>query len=542
MSALNWNWQTAVVDGQSFVASKQFQDYLAKLQQLIVTPTALVLTNFGFTTAALQAAINQAVANGGGTIFMPSGTYQIGSVSIPAGDVPITLLGQGNSTVLSRSGNIAPGSGMLDIFGSNVTLGSFLIEGNTPVPVGLFYNQDFMGVTSNDPMAPSLSNNTSIWVHGGVSNFVMQQVKIQHTGGYACLLDATTAGITDVDILFCKFTNNRPSLFGVSGGSAIYGSWNGGILLKGDGRNAGAGQVVQRFQMTGCRFTRNTGNQVWQHLYGLVDLHTGYDVVNNFFEDIGLDGILAGGVIGGVVADNYLHRIGYLCMNDTDRGTPLWLNNANATAIDSSGLVIGVNYQGNTIISINGGALDLDGHCDSSLSGNVVRIPSPGDPDYDTDQIAVTGVNNNGSDSYGVNIGNTSQTPQGGMNVTIAANTFLNLAAGAVRLYSARNCLVTANDIVSGPNPVAPPVALGPVGPGPNQRSTGNVIKHNRCSYSPAGAAPFVFEDSSIAPFTAADVNYVFGNCPIIGNGLATEFQKDSNSGSPTYLQTVWFT
>jgi hypothetical protein len=325
------------------------------------------------------------------------------------------------------------------------------------------------------------------------------------------------------------------------GGQAIFGSWTGGIFLSGDGRNAGAGQTVQRFQAIGNRFMRGTGNQIWHHLYGLVDLHTGFEVIANFFEDIGLDAVEAGGVIGGSVNDNYMHRIGYVCTDDAGQSTPRWLANANATAIDSSGLVIGVNYQGNSIISTNGGAIDGDGHSDSSWLGNLVRIPLPTDPDYATDRIAITGVNNNGSDSYGCNLGNTANSPQGGMNVAIVGNVFLNLAAGAVRLYSARNCLVSGNNIVAPDAPVAPPIAYGPGGSGVNQQPTGNIIKGNRFQYSPAVAAPFVFEDPTIAPFVNTDVNYVFSNCPIIGNGLATEFQKDPNSGSPIYTSQVWF-
>lgn len=542
-SNLNWAWTNPIV-ASDLTASTLFQNYLAQLQTLIAasSPTTLIMTNFGRGPGVLQSAINQAVANGGATIFIPSGTWSLTPVSIPVGTSPIVLMGQGNSTILTPASQPPVGMGFIDAAGSNVTITNLLIDGGVTTPVGLFYNQSFStALNPNDPMATSLTNGTSVWVHGGVSDFTMFQTTIQHTAGYAVLLDARNSGITDVDILFCEFKNNRPNLFGLPGGQAIYGSWTGGILLKGDGRNAGAGQNVQRFQATGNRFTRGAGNQVWMHLYGLVDLHGGFDVVSNFFEDIGLDGIEAGGVIGGSVSDNYLHRVGYVCTNDAGRPTPLWLPNANATAIDSSGLVIGVQYQGNSIISINGGALDLDGHSASSLSGNLVRIPLPGDPDYDTDQIAITGVNNNGSDSYGVNIGNTANTPQGGMDVCIAGNTFLNLAAGAVRLYSARNCLVEANIIVAPNAPVAPPVALGPVGPGPNQRSTGNVIKHNRCQYSPATSAPMVYEDPTIAPFVSSDVNYVFGNCPIIGNGLAVEFQKDPNSGSPTYQETIWF-
>jgi hypothetical protein len=543
-SALNWVWTDPVVSGPTLAASSQFQNYLIRAQSLIaaMSSSTLNMTAFGNGANALQSAINQAIANGGGTVFIPAGTWAITPVVIPVGVAPVVLLGQGNATVIIPASPPVAGFGLIDVSGSNVTITNLLIDGGVTVSVGLFYNQSFStSLGPNDPMAPALTQGTSVWVHGGVSGFTMFQATIQHTAGYGVLLDARLAGITDVDILFCKLTNNRPHLFGTPGGQAIFGSWTGGIFLSGDGRNAGAGQSVQRFQATGNRFTRGTGNQVWSHLYGLADMHTGFNAESNFFEDIGLDGIEVAGVIGGSVSDNDLHRIGYISTSDTDQAVPRWLSNANATAIDSAGLVIGVNYQGNSIISPNGGALDLDGHCDSSLSGNTVRIPLLGDPDYTADQIEFTGANNNGSTSYGINVSNSANSAQGGSRVGITGNTFLNLPAGSVRLYSARNCLVAAN-IISAPNvTVAPPIAFGPIGSGPNQRATGNIIKHNHCVYNPGTVAPLVFEDGSISPFVATDQNFVFGNNPILPAGsLGYEFKKDPNSGSPVYSTQVW--
>jgi hypothetical protein len=75
-----------------------------------------------------------------------------------------------------------------------------------------------------------------------------------------------------------------------------------------------------------------------------------------------------------------------------------------------------------------------------------------------------------------------------------------------------------------------------------NQQPTGNIIKHNRAKYNPPVSAPLVYEDPSVGPFTAADINYVFGNNPIIpAGGLAFEFQNDASSGSPVFASTIWF-
>lgn len=535
-------------------ATKALENYLTTLGRQVPSYSPLNVLDFGASgggvaddTEGIQKAILQAVDQGGAIIIVPPGEYSIDSVEFPVSDVPITLLGFGASTIFRRRSTLSAGVGLFDIFGSNVTFGDFLIDGAVTVPVGIFYNNSFLVDGNNDPMAPVLTLNSSIWLHGGANGFNSQRIQIQHTGGYAILIDSRAGGITDVRLEDCRFRNNRPHLFGLAPTyAAIYGSWTGGVFVSGDGRASNPGCVLKRFFVTECQFTRSTGNMLWSHLLGLDELHESFHITDNFFEDIGLDGIEIGGVVGGVVDDNELHRIGYITLTDTDSPVPRWLPNAQATAIDSSGLVIGVNYQGNSITSANGGGLDLDGHSDSSLMGNTVRIPVVGDPDYVEDSIAISGYLENGSTSYGVNLGNTANDPRGGKNVAIIGNTLLNLMAGSIRLYSARNCLVMGNNIVVPSAPISPPIAYGPGGSGVNQAPTGNVIKHNRIQYAPAVAAPVVYEDASIAPFTAAMINYVFGNCPILdatgAPSLATEFDKDVNSGSPEYLENVWFT
>ena len=508
----------------------------------------LVATDFGATangthddTPALQKAVNQAVANGGGTIVLPLGTYMIGSVTFPAGSAPITILGQGDATVLKRRAALPDGKGMLDILGSNVTLSSLVIDGDVTVPAGLLYNADFMVGGSNDPMAVSLTKNTSVWLHGGTRAFICERVTWRHTGGYAALIDATAAGIDDVRFLDCGFENNRPHLFGITAGEDIYGSWTGGLHVQGDGRVDHAGCVLRGLVVERCRFLRSTGNQVWSHLYGLDELHEDFRLFNNYFRDIGLDGILVGGVTGGAVSGNVFRRIGYTTLTDTDQAIPRWLAGVNATAIDSSGVVKGVPYEGNSFLSINGGCLDLDGHGYSVISGNVCRVPFVGDPEYTEDQIAISGPTNDGSDCYGVNLGNTSQTPWGAVNVAITGNSFINLRAGSCRLFGARRCTFTGNDILAPDDSLYPPVLLGTLGDAVNQRCFDNRVSGNRISYSPAAPAPAVKEDDTLSPFLAGETNAVFSNNPIAGNGNAFEFQKAATSGSTVYGSQVWF-
>ena len=492
-------------------------------------------------TAALQQAINQAVANGGGIVILPAGVYSIGTVTFPAGVVPITLLGTGEGTILKRRAVLSDGVGMLDILGSNVTLDSLLIDGDVTAPAGLFYNQDFAGVGTNDPMAASLTKNTSVWLHGGTGNFTCHRVKWQHTGGYAALIDARNAGISDVRFVECLLENNRPHLFGIPGGQAIYGSWTGGIHVQGDGRAAHPGCILRHFIVERCNFLRGTGNQCWSHLYGLDELHEDFRLNSNYFCDLGLDGILVGGVTGGAVSGNVFRRIGYTTLDDNSQSTPRWLPNLCATGLDSSGVVRGVPYEGNSFLSVNGGCLDLDGHGYSVISGNFCRIPEPDDPEYKEDQIAITGPTNSGPAGYGVNMSNSANTKWGSASVMIASNCFINLPSGACRLFAARRCFVTANDIVAPDNSPYPPILLGPIGPGPNQRCFDNKISGNRISYSPPAAAPAIREDESFAAFLSTETNGVFSNTPIAGNGNAVEFQKSPNSGSTVYNSQVWF-
>lgn len=515
-----------------------WSDFFTNLNRTLVDLAVFNPANYGAAgngiaddTRAVQAAINNAVQAGGGIVQLDSGTFSVTSLSTPTGNTPIVFQGEGLTTIIIRRGQLPAGVGLFDIKGSNVSFTDLLIDGNTLVSVGLQYNVGFNGVGGNDPMAASLTTNTSVWVHGPASMLLFQRVTFQHAGGYSILLDATAQSISYVDVINCWFINNRPTLFGVTAGALIYGSWNGGILAKGNGTTAGS-SVVNGLTVTLCRFLRNTGNCLWSHNYGLNELNTDFRFIGNYFLDCGLDAIEVGVVTGGVVAANVFRRVGYICMSDTSISVPRWLANLNATALDSAGVVKGVPYTDNSFLSVNGGCMDLDGHGDSAITGNVCRIPFVGEPEYVEDQIAITGSSNSGSQSYGVNLGNTAQTPYGGQYVNINGNTFINLSGGAMRMYSARNCAARSNLIVSPPVPMSPPITFGPVGTNQYQRCYSLRISGNDIYYSPTMGAPAVFEDDSITDFLSTEVNYVYDNFPISTTGLAFEFQKSTHSGS----------
>lgn len=531
------------------VATPLFQRYLTNLTQLIANIGGIQVVPSGSDiTSALQLGINQAIRQGGGVVVLPAGSYTISSVSTPVNSPPISIVGQGWATKLTRSVALAAGVGIIDISSSYVSLSDFILDGGTTVPVGLQYSSGFVTpISQNDPMAPSLTTNTSVWVHGPASNISIHRVLFQHAGGYSVLLDATTGDISDVDIVQCWLYNNRPTLFGTNPTQLIYGSWNGGIFAKGDGRSASGAEsgMVSRLLVESCRFARNTGNCLWSHAYGFDRFHSEFRYADNNFLDCGLDGILVDVVSGGSVEGNVMRRVGYVCTDDTSQSVPRWLTPLNATGLDS-GVVKGVNYLGNSFTSVNGGMIDLDTHGLGSISGNICRIPYADEPEYTEDQIAITGPNNNGNGSYGLNLAVNYPVNEGGEYLTIVANTLLNLPAGAMRLYASRYCLVEANTIDAPDNSTYAPIQLGPNGANSYNRCYGNKITGNQVRYSPATNLPVVLEDDSLSgghPMTGGEANSVYNNNPINPAGsLAVEFQKAAGSGSVVYLETIWFT
>lgn len=493
-------------------------------------------------TGPYQDAINYLVTNGGGTLTIPAGIVSTFAITVPANAPPIFVVGQGEATMHKRRGTLPAGKGLLDVSASNFFLSNLVMDGGTLTPTGMQYNKDFLGFGGgNDPYASSLTNNTSLWLHGGASNLNLQFVKFQHAAGYSVLLDATQKTITDVHIERCRLFNNRPTLFGTTPGQLIYGSWNGGILAKGSGTTVGS-SMVKGLLVSRCHFERCTGNGLWSHANGLLQLHEDFRFSDNYFLDMGLDGILCGVVTSGVVKGNVFRRIGYTTLNDDARSVPRWLLGLNATALDSSGLVLNVIYVSNSFLNCNGGSIDLDSHGQSVIGSNCARISLPGDPDYDEDQVAISGLNNNGSTSYAINLSNTSQNPLGASDINITGNELLNMPSGALRLYAARRVNARANGIVAPATSIVAPVSMGPIGPGPGQRCFNNKVVGNDIDYNPASGAPCVVEDDTYSQFLGTEVNTVCANGPITPNGtLATEFQKSPHSASVHYSEQVWF-
>lgn len=539
--------QEPIVDLISGFPTQNEQQWRTNLGQILQQISGVrANVSGGDATTAIQTAINQAVVQGGGLVILPAGQFTMGTVQVKVNGPPIWIVGQGPSTVVTRNIDLPPGVGMFDISSSNFGMSDFVIDGGTTIPKGLQYGADFTSpISPNDPMAPSLTNNTSVWVHGGaVSGFRFNRMIFQHAAGYSLLLDATGGDISNIDVLACWFLNNRPTLFGSNTSQLIFGSWNGGLLAKGDGRAAegapGQSGVVSNLLVGGCRFKRNNGNCAWSHNYGFSRFNSNFRFLGNQFEDCGLDGILLDVVSGGVVEGNIFRRIGYTTLTDTDRPTPRWLAGLNGTAINSDA-VKGFSFTGNSITSANGGAMDLDTFSMGTIAGNVCRIPYPDEPEYVEDQIAITGPTNDGNASYGMNLAVNNPVAEGGTRININGNTLLNLPTGAMRLFSMRGGQVVGNAIDHPDDAPNPPIAMGPQSLDGNQRCYDNRVHGNQVRYAPGSALPAVLESEEFAAFTGGEVNYVYSNAPILGGGSAVEFEKSPTSGSTTYAETVWF-
>lgn len=177
-------------------------------------------------TDAFNAAIAAITARGGGLALHLPGGYRFlvkGTITIPAGTPAMEFYGDGDSSVLNLSG------GGIAVYASYITFRSFLLDGGVSgYPAKLRYSD----ITGGDPMSTQLTAGTSFWVHGGAGHVCWRDVTIQHTGGYAILLDARTADISEIDVTNCRFVNNRPHLFGYGKGTVTVSgatvTWTGG--------------------------------------------------------------------------------------------------------------------------------------------------------------------------------------------------------------------------------------------------------------------------------------------------------------------------
>jgi len=260
------------------------------------------------------------------------------------------------------------------------------------------------------------------------------------------------------------------------------------------------------------------------HSYGFNIHHTNINFSGNHLEDIGLDGIQPGNVQGGVVANNSLHRVGYISKTDNDTPTPAYLPGAYAVGIDCTGFADGLTYSNNHLYSVNGGFIDLDGFRSGGVKGNVCVIPDSGTPQYTADQIASYGTAGTNI-TAGVNLGDTSNNG-GATDIVIADNTFRNCGVGAIRLNYAKTCIVKDNHIVHPRLAAESPIELYCPDTATNHACYDNKVEGNYVYYSGDNFA--VVEVGT--GWSGTMTNTIFNN-HLNGTALG-EFLKASSSAS----------
>ena len=497
----------------------------------------------GDDSAILQQAINAVSAQGGGDLKIPKGTYRLNNqVTVPTG---VRLYGSGKSTQLLRGADLPDGHALLKITGSNVALAHFMIDGAVTTSAQLTYAAVLGGTIGGEPMDDELTKNSSIRLAPGISDIVIDDVTITHTGGYAIVADAVTDRISNVLIQKCQFVNNRPHLFGDTG-DIDYGSWTGGIFFKGSG---GTGHNCQNVSVVDCLFDRMLGNAVWSHLNAFTELHQNFVWSNNVFKDCGLDGVQMGGIDGFQVSGNSFHRIGYVHYTDTDTSVPRYYSLTQgarfAVAIDHSGKGRG-DITGNSVHTCNGGAIDTDGLLDGSVTNNTLVNPDVGSVEATRDALASWGPKASaGNYGRGVNLGQT-YFSGAASRLLITDNTIINFNGGNT-LAAARNVLFSNNAIhqgalADGASVEYSPLVIFNTGVGADNRATQNLVENNMFVFS-GGATKFCICEldtvfGTTTAFTSSEQN-VISNNKIHGTN-AGEFKKSALSGSlcGIYLST----
>lgn len=508
----------------------------------------------------IQAAIDGLPAQGG-EVYLVAGEWLIGEPIMVYADKPgVRLIGSGEGTVLRRKQNMTTDHGVINVFAENCVIANLLIDGEVTTSVGIPYGNgatvgsvfETAGI-NGDPVHATLADNTSIRIHGGAKGVLIQNVKIQHTGGYAILTCCKVPGTTDEDISDiiirdCRFENNRPHKFGDSG-DLNYGAWTGGILFRNDGSSNT--KKIRNFTVTNCSFHRIGGNCIWGHALGFTTLNEQCEFSSNTGLDLALDFIMPGNVVGGVVANNSVRRVGYVHSTDSDTAVPKYYLGRYAVAYDTTGEVRGVNYVGNSAVSVNGGLIDGDGLYECVIANNMLlATPDVGTQMYTDDQCASYGnagaVPASTNITKGINIA-CSYHNRGSADITIENNVIRNCVTHAIALGGSKRCLVKGNKIFHKADAStvgiwgSPIVIYGYTNavsqtllPSENV-VTGNLIEWDMGTANPAAEVNFcVIESDALtgaltSPLDTIDgPNYVYDNA-IMGNNYG-EFRKSANS------------
>jgi hypothetical protein len=465
-------------------------------------------------STAVKNGIANIISLGGGSLYFPGGyTYNLASMIPFTSSVPIILEGDGEGSIILRGAAIAVGSGWFDILaGSNIRFRQLTFDGAVTTPTGILYS-----TFGSNPYSTMLTTNSTFWIHPGSSEITFESCIIQHTGGYACLIDATTANTTDISFADCIIRQNRPFLFGVSSGDLNYGSWAGGIFAYGLCTSSNP-YSVQRFKVQNCKFLRNTGNCLWSSCTAFYVYHTGFQWTDCFFEDCGLDAFELGNVYGGEIGHMSGHRIGYITTTDVSTPSPAYLSGLYATFGDHSGYVESVTYGPMNVTSVNGDAYNLDGLRNVTLTSLTADIAVSGTPIYTEDNIALYGPGQNGVLSgRGISTGNTQQNG-GAQNINIISPRISGFGYSSILLTAAKYCKVSSAHITQPNSSAEAPIQIFSQsgGSGNELLCMENIIEH--CLINFTGSFPCIEETG--AGWTTSAINRVFDNqCYGTNNG-----------------------
>jgi len=248
------------------------------MSQVNVRDYGAIGNNVNDDTAAIQSAIDAAASSGGGTVYMPSGTYKL-SYKLATGVTGliclvmrsnVTLMGDGFSTVLRvRDNDPFPGPGSIArVIGAsenlnNVTLKAFSVNGNQANIPGLS--------AANNP-GQANGGNILFGFYDGLS---CSQVRVEAVASYngfgqgIQLVGQPTNLAHDLWIEDCVVHDN--TFIGIQSsqsvdltisGNTVYANGDNGIDVYGDSNSQGAQPATSaRLTIVGnhCRANRGVG-------------------------------------------------------------------------------------------------------------------------------------------------------------------------------------------------------------------------------------------------------------------------------------------
>jgi parallel beta-helix repeat protein len=476
-------------------------------------------------SACIQQAVDTLTPNGG-VIRLSAGEYIL-DTPLQLNRDSITLEGVGSTTVLKRGVLVENGEGVVNVRAKRITLRGFRFDGDVLEPTGIPYVDPVNEFSVHgapiysNPMHPELLRNTGITIHGNTSNVRLEDLEIQHTGGYAILIDARYGSISNVEMRRLHLRDNRPHLFG-NPNDLRYGSWTGGIHYQNDGRDLEfARHALRGLTIEDSTFERISGHAIWGHGYGFQTLNEDVVIRRCQFTDIGLDGVLIGNTRRAVVEHNHFHRIGYTPRNGGGRPRPAWFpgfredraDNIPAVGIDTSGLVSESVYQGNTMLNVNGNCIDLDGFTRGDVLHNSMQVSGRADAwNYINDLVDEFGPAQVGNYTKGINLSNTAGATLT-ESVRIVGNTIMNLGGYGIFLYDSQRCLVEDNHIRHY-SLIFPPIILANSLREPQavHQSRENIVRNNYVYFYPNVQCIGEADDIGDGDLPVVGPNYVYAN------------------------------